>query len=63
MQRMTLREANERLKEQGIEVSWGENSMDDFFSYYDNHYVPRMTAENCNRIGRFFAEDMRDIFC
>lgn len=59
--RMTLREANEVLKEQGIEVMWSNLSLDDFFSYYDTHYKPKF--KNLEALGAelegFFFEDIK----
>lgn len=64
MQRVSLRKAVEILQEQGIEVSWDENlNMDDFFSYYDYHYAPRLGDVGvCKEIGEFFASDILNIF-
>lgn len=67
MQRVSLRKAVEILQMQGIEVSWDENlNMDDFFSYFDQHYAPKL--EECRTytpigdIGEFFTMDIFQIF-
>lgn len=67
MQRVSLRKAVDILQSQGIEVSWDENlNLDDFFSYFDQHYAPRL--EECRTftpigdIGEFFNSDILDIF-
>lgn len=64
MQRVSLRKAVEILQEQGIEVAWGENlNMDDFFSYFDQHYAPALEkAGACKEVGEFFAMDILNIF-
>lgn len=64
MSRVSLRKAVKILAEQGIEVSWDENlNMDDFFSYFDQHYAPKLEAAGaCKDIGEFFAMDIFQVF-
>lgn len=64
MQRVSLRKAVEILRMQGIEVSWGENlDMEDFFCYYDRHYVPKLERPGAGSdVGKFFAMDILTIF-
>lgn len=61
MQRVSLRKAVEILQEQGIEVRWGELSLQDFFSYYDKHYAPGLEDEKIGT-GRFLKDDILEIF-
>lgn len=67
MQRVSLRKAVEILQMQGIEVSWDENlNLDDFFSYFDQHYAPKLeesrTYTPIGDIGEFFTMDIFQIF-
>lgn len=62
MKKITLREAVEVLAEHGCEIMVGDDNLEDFLFYYDAHYAPNMTKENCEAIGKFFAEDMNALF-
>lgn len=60
MKRMTLQEANEYLRRNGIEIAWDNSlSLTDFFGYYFKHYAPNLDNQ---KIGKFFADDMRNLF-
>ena len=61
--RITLREAVEVLAQHGYEVSVREReNLEGWLFYYDAHYAPNMKRENCESIGRFFADDMNALF-
>ena len=62
LKRITLREAVEVLTRHGYDVMVGDVDLETFFSYYDHHYAPNMKRENCESIGRFFADDMNALF-
>ena len=62
MKKITLREAVEVLAEHGCGIMVGDDNLEDFLFYYDTHYAPNMIKENCEAIGKFFAEDMNALF-
>ena len=62
LKRITLREAVEVLARHGYEVMIGDVDLETFLPYYDHHYAPNMKRENCESIGRFFADDMNALF-
>jgi len=61
---VSLREAAEILKEQGIEIRWDDNlSIEDYFSYYDYIYAPKFANNEALgvQLTSFFFEDMKKI--
>lgn len=62
LKRITLREAVEVLAQHGYEVMVGDVDLETFLPYYDHHYASNMKRENCESIGRFFADDMNALF-
>ena len=62
MKTVTLRETVDILAEQGIEVKWDENlGLQDFFSYYDQHYKPALEVTASLPI-KFLRDDILEIF-
>lgn len=65
---ITLREAAEKLAEQGYEIKWDRgSSLEDFFSYFDCHYrsiLSKLEEEWCGAedARRFLASDILKIF-
>jgi len=61
MKRVSLRQAVSILKEQGIEVEWNDLTLEDFFSYFDQHYKTACENGTFPRVSFFFS-DILEIF-
>lgn len=59
--RVTLRQAVEILKQQGIEIEWNDLTMEDFLSYFDHHYKTRCETGDFPKVSFFFT-DILEIF-
>lgn len=59
--RITLRQAVEELKQQGIEVEWNDLTLEDFFSYFDQHYKTACENGEFPKVS-FFYTDILEIF-
>jgi len=60
-QRVTLRQAVELLKQQGIDVEWNDLTLEDFFIYFDHHYKADCENGTFPRVSFFFT-DILEIF-
>ena len=59
--RVTLRQAVEILKQQGIEIEWNDLTMEDFLSYFDQHYKTDCENGTFPTVSFFFT-DILEIF-
>ena len=59
--RVTLRQAVEILKQQGIEIEWNDLTMEDFLSYFDQHYKTACENGEFEKVSFFFT-DILEIF-
>ena len=59
--RVTLRQAVEILKQQGIEIEWNDLTMEDFLSYFDQHYKTACETGDFPKVS-FFYTDILEIF-
>lgn len=59
--RVTLRQAVEILKQQGIEIEWNDLTMEDFLSYFDQHYKTACENGTFPKVSFFFT-DILEIF-
>lgn len=64
MQTITLRQAVEKLRGLGYEVSFGNfDSLDSFESYAKIHYIPGLRDNTLkDPLAKFLASDLQDIF-
>lgn len=61
-QRVTLRQAVDILREQGIEIVWDDNlGLQDFLTYFDQHYKTKCENGTFPRVS-FFYTDILQIF-
>lgn len=61
-QRVTLRQAVDILREQGIEIVWDDNlGLQDFLTYFDQHYKTKCENGGFPRVS-FFYTDILQIF-
>lgn len=60
-QRVTLRQAVELLKQQGIDVEWNDLTLEDFFIYFDHHYKADCENGTFPSVSFFFT-DILEIF-
>lgn len=61
MRRVTFRQAVEILKQQGIEIKWNDLTMEDFLSYFDQHYKTACENGTFPQVSFFFT-DILEIF-
>ena len=59
--RVTLRQAVSILRQQGIEIEWNDLTMEDFLSYFDQHYKTDCENGTFPRVS-FFYTDILEIF-
>ena len=61
--RVSLREAADILRRQGVEIKWADCTIEEFFDYYDRHYKEYLQNDALlARVPRHFHEDLLDIF-
>ena len=57
MGNMSLKDAMEHLRSEGIEICLPDGwALEDFLGYYRIHYAPNIDKQ---QVGKFFADDMR----
>ena len=61
--RVSLREAADILRRQGVKIKWVDCTIEEFFDYFDRHYKGYLESDALvAKVPRHLHEDLLDIF-